>query len=245
MPVVPGMRYQGPPQDGDVEMYDITSNQWTLVNGQGVVTGPPGPTGAVGPIGPAGPTGPQGPIGPVGPAGPMPTLPAPTTSGALQTFTDSLGDIWIAKSTVNSGNWKRPGDALHAKAFRQAAVNVTTATTTLLFDSAVFDKWSMLGAGQFNIPLAGLYIITGRVYVQAPGTGQWLNMQLWQNSAAVANGNATFAQTTTGGLSAQLTVNVVANASDVIQVRMAGSSVMPLSGGSGSNYLTIDYLGTG
>src|SRR5215469_12633795 len=111
MPSLPDKRYQGPPRDGDIEMYDIPSNQWILTSGMGQIVGPVGPAG---PPGPTGPTGPIGPTGPQGPQGPLGSLPAPVTSGGLQTFVDNVGDVWIAKPGVDGGTWNRPADVLHA-----------------------------------------------------------------------------------------------------------------------------------
>jgi|SRR5215471_3238614 len=246
MPSLPDKRYQGPPRDGDIEMYDIPSNQWILTSGMGQIVGPAGPPGPVGPTGATGPAGPTGPQGPQGPAGPLASLPPPVTTGGFQTFTDNLGQIWVAKPGVDSGNWNRPSDVIHARIQRNAATSVLTTLTTMQFDTAVRDPFGMYGSSGINVPLSGWYDITTQIMVQATGTGQWLNVTIFANTAGVtiANTNASFAQSGSGQLNAQATINAWVASTEFFQVRTQALTTLAVTTGL-STYMSADYIGSG
>src|SRR5215831_4318013 len=56
------------------------------------------------------------------------TLPAALAAGAaFQSFTDALGDVWVAQGGVNSGAWKRARDVLKSRVYRVATYNLPTA----------------------------------------------------------------------------------------------------------------------
>ena len=243
MPSLPDKRYQGPPRDGDIEMYDIPSNQWILTSGMGQIVGPVGPAG---PPGPTGPTGPAGPAGPTGPQGPLGSLPAPVTSGGLQTFVDNVGDVWIAKPGVDGGTWNRPADVLHARIYRNTAATLTPTNSLFTYDTVFRDLWGMFLSPGFTCPLTGVYQVYAQVGVTGTASDQWLNVQIRRNTSQLyTNTNSQMGQTNAGLLNAQTLVNMFVNAGDNVSVWAYTFITLNVVLGSTTTYLGIDYLGTG
>jgi hypothetical protein len=105
-------------------------------------------------------------------------LPAPVTSGTtVQSFTDVLNDVWVAKNGVRGGNWRRARDVLRARVFRTANVTASTVNSWnwIPYDTTGWDEYGMvsLGVGSpgpFTCPLAGAWQLNAAANANAnPG----------------------------------------------------------------------------
>jgi len=107
-----------------------------------------------------------------------PNLPAPVTSGTtIQSFTDALGDVWVAKNGVYGGNWKRARDVLIARVARGAAWNVTNTVAAVPHDTVLFDFYGLynLSTLLFTIPITGWWRFEAQVNMTPTATGQYIN----------------------------------------------------------------------
>jgi hypothetical protein len=177
-----------------------------------------------------------------------PNLPAPVTSGTtIQTFTDALGDVWVAKNGVNAGAWKRARDVLHARVWRNAAFNFTTAGPVLAFDTVDRDPYGMYSTatGQFSAVVAGWYHLEIRAVATSTAGGViWAELDVSKNGAAYAQGPT---GTAPAGLyiTPLCVTSVYCAAGDYITVITMGGSTIGGGPGVTSTFATIDYLGTG
>jgi|SRR5215469_9521 len=187
-----------------------------------------------------------------------PTLPAPLTSGSgTQSFTDSLGDVWVAANGVYSGAWKRARDALHARWYRSAAWQVTGSIGSPFCDTRQFDAYSMYGGsstGLYTVPVAGLYLIYAGYTIAAPAATGYFTNQMIRYGGPALTGGTRIVQTqvgvaTTGtGTYIYSQVTWPCNAGDQFwQEAYSTSAGLPYTGSTGGNltYFCIDYLGTG
>jgi hypothetical protein len=109
-------------------------------------------------------------------------LPAPVTSGStVQTHTDTFGQLWIAKSGVNGGQWRRPADVLHCHVYRNAAWVWTVSPNwgIMTFDNRNWDPYGMLdGPGsQFVAPIPGFYGLYWQATVYS-NPGAWIQVSV-------------------------------------------------------------------
>lgn len=173
-------------------------------------------------------------------------LPAPVTTGtAINTFTDSLGDIWVAKNGVYGGTWHRARDVLHSRIYLNNAYNtVTTPNTTLPFDTARSDVYGLWNLSQFTIPVAGVYMVNSQIMFQGTAAGQWINYWVYRSAGSVEfAGDGTVAS----GISTSIPNSgpVWCSVNDIITgVYTASAAGMPVTTGN-PTFLAIDYLGTG
>jgi hypothetical protein len=177
-----------------------------------------------------------------------PNLPAPVTSGTtIQTFTDALGDVWVAKNGVNAGAWKRARDVLHARVWRNAAFNWTTAAAVLVFDTIDRDVYGVYSTatGQFSAIVAGWYHLQTRGLVLSTAGGtNWYQLDVYKNGSLSAQG---FSTVMPAGLYPTPigSGSVYCAAGDYLTVvESAGTAI---AGGTNANstFATVDYLGTG
>jgi len=178
-------------------------------------------------------------------------MPAPVTSGSgLQTFTDALGDLWVAQNGIAGGAWKRARDVLHARMYRNNPISLNGGTlVSIPMDTVYRDAWGMndgtgiafLVTGSFMITMQLAFTVTAasqfilpRCYVGQPGSEQ--QIAVCQN----------YSSTTTGTISAGLAFNhVVTAAASHVVVQATGSGTQAITVGILWSYLGVDYLGTG
>jgi hypothetical protein len=176
-----------------------------------------------------------------------PSLPAPITSGSgVQSFTDSLGDVWVAANGVKGGNWYRARDVLQAKVSRGSAYTTSTSATAIPWVATSFDAYGMWnGAGSFIAPIAGIYQAKVAVGVNFTGAGQWGLLYMTQSSVG---GNAQGFQTL---LSGTATASLIAEdllqctAGDTITSFLQTSVALSLWTNSAANRFHLSYIGTG
>jgi len=177
-----------------------------------------------------------------------PNLPAPITSGSgVQSFTDVLGQVWVAANGVNSGNWRLARDVLFSRIF--AAANIALTSGALYqFDSVSSDTYGMATTGataRITIPVAGVYNVTAMVstntaLVSATQYGLTLDVNgsgLYYGVIAPAGGTAlsSWVAAYTGKF----------NAGDYLQVYWIGGSLAQSQGNAAHNGLQVMYMGTG
>jgi hypothetical protein len=103
-------------------------------------------------------------------------MPAPVTSGSgIQSFTDVMGDVWVAANGVNGGAWKRARDVLFSRVYRNAAFTFVSGLNNCSFDTVARDLYSLFsGPGNYNwvAPVAGVYDLSMSVGVLPTAAGQ-------------------------------------------------------------------------
>jgi hypothetical protein len=187
------------------------------------------------------------------------TLPPPVLSGSgVQSFTDVLGDVWVAAVGVNGGNWRRARDVLHARVSRIAALTTVAATATRLpFDTLAptvggvsGDPYGMATLGTsfaFTIPIAGYWRVGAQVHLQGVGTAGRSYMQRVGGSqiANAVYGDGTQAASSMGYL--QGAEDMYCAAADVVyfQYYTAVAQAVFAGGAGGDTFAYLTYLGTG
>lgn len=181
-------------------------------------------------------------------------LPAPVTSGGVQSFTDPIGDVWVAYPSSYGGNWKRARDVLNCQWVRTAALTFPGAYTTLPWDTSVWDPYGLYSTGtsHFTLPIAGLWRFSQTLSASCYGNG-YMDSCINVVSGGIAGQGVTFQNTAANGATAQ---NISASVTVLLKFT-AGAVVQSYSAASGSlamqtpalgvvpNFICIDYLGTG
>jgi hypothetical protein len=155
--------------------------------------------------------------------------PAPLGAAApFTSFTDSLGDVWVAKGGVYGGAWRRAKDGLYCRVYRNSNYAVTAGANTVQFNVASWDPYSIYNGINFSFvfPLAGYYLLVGNI-AQNVGTGQWF--QINANITGSITGS-----TYLGGCppTAAGPADVIASMSDIYLVNAAGAYFILSTNGS-------------
>jgi hypothetical protein len=181
-----------------------------------------------------------------------PNLPAPITSGSgINSYTDVLGEVWVAKNGVNGGNWKRARDALHARWYRTAALTSTTTVQNMPYDTTHYDAYGLVsnaaGYSQFAAPVSGMYGIYVQLGASPTAAAQYISLRAY----AFSNGTAYFwglGQAVSGSTTA-ITPNIYCvmpvNAGDYFYSTFVSQVSMAVAPGSYYTFMSVDYLGTG
>jgi len=188
-------------------------------------------------------------IGPQTPGPPPPafvdTRPPAYAGAGFGTYTDASGEVWVAKATVNGGAWSRARDALHARVWRNAAVNSAAAATfaTLTWDAVSFDTYGLYVSPNFVVPVAGMYSLRGQVGATLAAS-QYVQFQFLRNGAALSS--MTLYSPAAVGTSPSGSDTTPCAANDTLSVnwRTQGGG-QALTVGTNQSYFAIDYLGTG
>lgn len=183
-----------------------------------------------------------------------PNLPAPVTTGTtVQTFTDSLGDLWVAKNGVNGGAWKRARDVLFASVYRNAALTYPTVQGALALDSVTLDRYGLWvpASNHFVLPASGLW----RVQIQLTGSNATVGSALEAyivRSGSVADtiiqpGSENPSTSGFGGINLWSggSKTFLSVAADVISPQVRASSTTSCNTGASTTYVTLKYEGTG
>jgi len=174
--------------------------------------------------------------------------PALGSTAPLTTFTDSLGQIWVAKGGVHGGAWAYARDVLHMRyAVNNAFNTLGTTALTISWDTAFRDPYGInttaLPTTSFTIPLAGLWRFRFSSTVTASANGQW-------NTAYIQVGGATFVQSagfasTSGALVAIAEATRMSAVGDIIGGVIQTAAVLPGAVGAAQFFMELDYVGTG
>jgi hypothetical protein len=123
-----------------------------------------------------------------------PNLPAPVTSGSgVQSFTDTLGDVWVAANGVYGGAWKRARDVVRARIWRTTNFTpVGSAWTIFPFDTVTDDAYGLCTTGasaNFAAPVAGRYMVSSAYNIQIPASGTFrATLDVYKGTTPVARG---------------------------------------------------------
>jgi hypothetical protein len=182
-----------------------------------------------------------------------PNLPAPITSGSgVQSFTDTLGDVWVAANGVNSGAWKRARDVLNGAYKRTATYNTNTTAgvfSTLFYDtpepgSDKYGLYTNAGGGSALIPISGLWSVYESIAVTPTASGQWVHVNIFRNGATFAGGVQHVSNTT--WWMGQASYIGPLTAGDTIGGAVAASVASLVGRTDGyNNRFSFAYLGTG
>jgi hypothetical protein len=176
-------------------------------------------------------------------------MPAPVTSGSgIQTFTDVMGDIWIAANGVRNGNWYRARDVLHSRVYLNIATNLSTTPTLLTYDSASRDPYSLYNTttGVFTSPVAALFLVTTVIKYTAQANNDYCIINFQVNGTTVANrSDVTAARQAAEQQSGFLTDRVYLNVGDTFRIVTQSNNALVITTGSISTFLDIDFAGQG
>ena len=170
----------------------------------------------------------------------------PYTGGGIGTYTDPGGEVWVAKTGVNGGAWRKARDVLHARWYRAAAWSTATgAGVPIVFDTVDFDAYGMWvsGSSGFVAPVAGVYRAGGAFTAPFAAAGQYVQLTLVQGAAQIAQNTLYGAGAVNGN--AAVTDIVRAAAGDVLSVQARTTAVQAGLTGRGLTYFNVDYVGTG
>jgi hypothetical protein len=175
-------------------------------------------------------------------------LPPPVVSGGFQTFTDSVGDIWIAKPGVNGGGWERPANVLHAYWYRNTAWQTPAVANTIAqFSMNVnySDPYGLFNGNTFTAPISGIYQMNLSLGIVAGAVGQSLYAVITNTGlGALAYGMA-FAPGATFIVAAVNYTTPVPVGGQWMTAQQSGTVGLTGRASSDMTRVTIDYLGTG
>jgi hypothetical protein len=182
-------------------------------------------------------------------------LPAATASATVQTFQDVNGDWWVAIASINSGNWARAVDVLHAYWQMNVAYSSSTANVMISLSNKQYDDyglWSAAGGigannvGGFLAVLPGMWHVTAQIVCTPTAAGQWMQGRIYQSNNGKSN-DMQFAATGQTSLYCHMSNTMRCVSGDWMQLGWF-TSVAGLAGQTGSawmTFMTVDYLGTG
>jgi hypothetical protein len=156
--------------------------------------------------------------------------------------------VWVAKSTVNSGNWARATDVLYSLVYRTAALNLPTSSGVFIWDSVTKDPYGIYSAstGFFTVPVTGLYRVTAEVGFSATAANQTVTLYLANQTAAY--NQRTTGSTGSGSTFATMSGLVNMTAGDTFRLNAVASAslavVVPAFGIT-STTMSFMYEGTG
>jgi hypothetical protein len=170
-----------------------------------------------------------------------------TTSASIVARTDTNGEAWIAKAGVNGGLWHKARDVVAGRWWRAAAYTFGAANTLLPFDTLEHDPYGLYGlaSGIFACPVAGWYLVSGKLTLSPTAAGNTPNAQVYKNGAAYAYiGGITTANAAATHLPL---ASVLASCAAGDQLAIYIQSTPAIAGGAGQTqaYLNIAYTGTG
>jgi hypothetical protein len=173
-------------------------------------------------------------------------LPPPTTSSTIQSYTDPFGEVWIAKSTVHAGAWKRARDVLHARWWRNAGGTLTTTHTVIGFDTMNFDAYGILVSQRhFLIPIPGIYHFENMVTGVPPTAGVYVQA-IVQINGVLIKANNVYSQGVNNSDTASVSDLLKLNSGDQVTTSArCGSATCTVTPGSGNTSMSISYNGTG
>lgn len=178
-------------------------------------------------------------------------IPAPLTSGStIQSYTDPMGDVWVAKNGVNGGRYLRARDVLHAKYGRTTSYTYIQSTPTAIpFNSVVRDPYGLWvsASNGFQAPIGGLWSAHTQLCIAFTATGQFIGLYLNMGAAAAVRTNqyAGPAGSTNEYVQGHDCVSI--NAGDLMVVQgYSGTASLVSAGNTASDiYFSVKYEGTG
>jgi hypothetical protein len=173
-------------------------------------------------------------------------FPPPYTGAGLGTYTDPLGDIWVAKAGVRSGNWYRPRDVLVCEYARAAAYTIGTALAVFQYDSVRYDTYGIYNAsaGTITPVLPGWYHIEALILVNPPAAVGRYDIQLCDANGA-AHYDGLFISTVSQYLQLSVAVSMPFVANDTWSIKCSAAAAIAAYVSYPFTRLSVGYLGTG
>lgn len=173
---------------------------------------------------------------------------APLGAGApLTSYTDSAGEVWIARGGVNGGVFRKARDVLHSRGFRAAALSLPAGTLNIGIDgvSPGRDPYGLLNTstGVFTVPVAGFYLTVSRLNVVSPSAGQWVGHYISINGASSILAFIAPGMAVQQGWSLPYVVRCAAG--DTLGMSYNGNAVQTLQNGDTSTWMEVHYMGSG
>jgi hypothetical protein len=174
-------------------------------------------------------------------------LPPPVTTGGIQGFIDVYGEQWVAKPGVYGGVWRKARDVLHGIIYRASNFTMTTAMSTVAFDTVYRDVYGMAALPGFALPVAGWYRMYATCNAVSNAAAQWVQVNIISTvgGTVITHAASNNTTTTSGGISARCQITIWRPAGAVITVQSAMAAAL---GGQTAVYntrLEISYVGTG
>lgn len=118
-------------------------------------------------------------------------LPAPVTTGtAAQYFTDVMGEVWVARNGVNSGNWARARAVLYCRCYRAAAYTSPALNSTFVMDAAVDDVYGLFASPNIVAPIPGQWLAGAVIEIIPTATSDMVAFYLNFGAASLRSGTA-------------------------------------------------------
>jgi hypothetical protein len=175
---------------------------------------------------------------------PIPLPPLVTSGSAIQSYTDPIGDVWVAANGVNGGAWRRARDVLHSRSYRAAAATITATLTAIAFDTVVRDPYGLLTGGSCTVPVPGIYSVTTGTGGLSSTANQGLQVYTSHNGVGSLAQMVNLISGYYGYVRA--TDIVFCNAGDTLGgLVYVFTGTLTMQTGSNTTTLAVDYLGTG
>jgi len=182
---------------------------------------------------------------------PIPLPPPVTTGSGIQSYTDPLGDVWIAANGVANGAWKRATNACKAKNWPNANFSLNPQATynviPLNSGNTVNDPYGLMATNnRFTIPFYGWWRVHGAMTTAGQASAARIICAVYRSGGEAIRGNDIWYlanQTTTTIVSD----TVVLNAGDYLELRGYSSIAGVTAYGASPNltFFTVVYDGTG
>jgi hypothetical protein len=173
--------------------------------------------------------------------------PPPVSTGALQTFADQSGEIWVAKPGVYAGAWRRARDVLAGLYLRNAAFSLSSTSAVIAHDALqAGDPYGLYSTstGRLTIPAAGMWRFDHQVAAAAIVANGYLKASLRLTGSSVWETNALSGPSNNAGAIAATTILLKLATSDYIDTMASASPAVGTYGG-GNTRFSFAYIGTG
>jgi hypothetical protein len=175
-------------------------------------------------------------------------IPPPLGAGApFASFTDSNGEVWVAKGGVNGGLYRKATSVLRSRVFRSSAWTLNTAGyVPLVMNAVTRDDYAVYDTtnGFFTAPVAGWWQFVVILSASASGAGQWVQAVLGTNGTTPEAGSTNHSGVGTT-MTAVCVQTTFLNAGDRRYTLQVGSTALGGVASGTWTYATASYLGAG
>jgi hypothetical protein len=173
--------------------------------------------------------------------------PAVGAAAPLTAFTDTSGELWIAKGGVYGGAYRRARDTLRTRVYSGTQSTTANTWTSLNMVNTDLDPYGVWGqASGYTCPVAGHYDVGLSLQVSATAAAQTVTLGLRQGAPLAAQTPPMYSSAAQVFGTAVRDV-LACNAGDVLLAQAFTSVGMAIAqtGNRPFNFLTIKYLGPG
>jgi hypothetical protein len=169
----------------------------------------------------------------------------PTTSAALVSRVDAMGERWVARAGANGGAWRRARDVLVARWYRQAALPLATGLTALALDTAANDDYGLYVPASvgFIAPITGFYDVLAHFSANSTAVGQSWRIVPYLNGVINVNIYSPSSQATGQTLGVDVSMIVRMNAGEVFALNGVATAALNLNPSAAFNFASFAYRG--